>query len=88
MHSGMIGKVEKAHRYVDERERFEVESLTVTIHGDNADHHVELRGGRWRCGCDFFSHNDACAHTMALELLLAGMLPAVAAAPAVEAIPA
>jgi len=45
MHSGMIGKVAKAHRYVKERERFEVESLSVTIHGDNADHHVEFVDG-------------------------------------------
>ena len=88
MHSGMIGKVAKAHRYVKERERFEVESLGVTIHGDNADHHVEFVDGCWRCGCDFFAHNDACAHTMALELLLAEMLPATTAAPEVEAIPA
>ncbi len=88
MHSGMIGKVAKAHRYVDERERFEVESLAVTIHGDNADHRVQLASGRWSCGCDFFAHNDACAHTMALELLLAGMVPAGAAPPQVEAIPA
>ena len=41
MHSGMIGKVAKAHRYVKERERFEVERLGVTIHGDNADHHSD-----------------------------------------------
>jgi hypothetical protein len=89
MHSGMIGKVEKAHRYVEERERFEVEGLAVTIHGDNADHRVELVDGRWSCGCDFFTHNDACAHTMALELLLTGMVPAGATPIAQrEAIPA
>ena len=86
MHSGMIGKVEKAHRYIEERERFEVEGLAVTIHGDNADHRVEFHGSRWSCGCDFFAHNDACAHTMALELLLAGMIQPVAAAPEAEAL--
>ena len=88
MHSGMIGKVAKAHRYADQRERFEVNALAVTIRGDNADHHVELEDGRWSCGCDFFSHNGACAHTMALELLLQGMLPAPEAAPFPETIPA
>ncbi len=92
MHSGMIGKVAKAHRYADERERIEVEKLAVTIHGDNADHRVELREGRWSCGCDFFAHNEACAHTMALELLLDGMLPGAVSTPVpvaeAEAIPA
>ena len=87
MHSGMIGKVAKAHRYAGERERFDVEGLAVTIHGDNAEHHVALDGGDWRCSCDFFAHNGACAHTMALELLLEGMLPATARS-SMEAIPA
>ncbi len=88
MHSGMIGKVAKAHRYADQRERFEVNALAVAIRGDNADHHVELSDGQWRCGCDFFSYNGACAHTMALELLLDGMLPATEARPMPETIPA
>ena len=48
----------------------------------------ELDDGRWSCGCDFFSHNGACAHTMALELLLQGMLPAPEASPFPETIPA
>ena len=76
MHSGMIGKIEKAHRYAQERERFHFHELSVTVHGNNDDHEVVLREGQWHCACDFFVHNGACAHTMALESLLAGMLPA------------
>ncbi len=78
MHSGMIGKIEKAHRYAEERERFHIQDLSVTVHGNNDDHAVTLHDGRWRCACDFFVHNGACAHTMALEEVLDGMLPASA----------
>jgi hypothetical protein len=74
MNSGMIGKVEKAHRYVQERRRFQFTELQVRIHGDNSDHDVSLSNGEWRCNCEFFEHNDTCAHTMALELLLEGMI--------------
>jgi len=78
MHSGMIGKIEKAHLYAQQRERFMFGELSVTVHGNNDDHEVILHDGHWRCACDFFEHNGACAHTMALEALLDGMLPASA----------
>lgn len=74
MHSGMIGKIEKAHRYAEERSRFDVRSLAITVHGNNDDHEVRFAEGAWRCGCDFFAHNSQCAHTMALELILDGMV--------------
>ena len=75
MHSGMIGKVQKARRYADERDRFDVTRLELTVRGDNDAHRVRLEDGRWTCSCDFFGHNVTCAHTMALEILLDGMLP-------------
>ncbi|MEX2229593.1 MAG: hypothetical protein WEB13_08160 [Dehalococcoidia bacterium] len=78
MHSGMIGKIEKAHRYARERERFHFRELSVIVHGNNGDHEVVLRDGRWQCACDFFTHNGACAHSMALEALLEGMIPSSA----------
>ena len=74
MHSGMIGKIEKAHRYAEDRSRFDVNELTVTIHGNNGDHQVHFRDGAWQCECTFFQHERACAHTMALELVLDGMI--------------
>ena len=76
MHSGMIGKVEKAHRYSEQRERFTVGRLSVTVRGDNADHLVTLHDEAWQCECEFFGHHLTCAHTMALELVFEGMLPA------------
>lgn len=74
MHSGMIGKIEKAHRYAEERGRFDVSELTVTVHGNNGDHQVHFRDGAWDCECAFFAHERTCAHTMALELILTGMV--------------
>lgn len=78
MNSSMIGKVEKAHRYTQERGRFAFSAFTVTVHGDNSEHQVTLREGAWHCSCEFFEHNSTCAHSMALELMLDGMLPQVA----------
>ena len=75
MDSGLIGKVEKSHRYALERDRFTFEDLTVTVRGDNDTHDVTLRHGEWHCGCEFFAHHEVCAHSMALEHLLEGMVP-------------
>lgn len=75
MHSGIIGKVEKAHRYAEQRDRFHIDSLALTVSGENDSHRVTLDGAEWHCSCDFFDHNATCAHTMALELMLGDMLP-------------
>ena len=75
MNSGMIGKIEKAHRYAEERSRFRFSGLAVTIQGDNDAHEVRFEGGSLVCACDFYRHESVCAHTMAVERLLAGMLP-------------
>ena len=81
MNSGMIGKIDKAHRYAAERDRFYVRSFSITVRGDNADHQVQYENGCWSCECDFFAHHGRCAHTMSLELVLGDMMhePAQAA---------
>jgi hypothetical protein len=76
MDSGMIGKVEKAHRYARERDRIEFSAFACTVRGDNDNHSVTLEDGRWQCTCDYFSYHSVCAHTMTIELVLAEMLPA------------
>lgn len=78
MHSGMIGKIEKAHRYAEDPSRFAVQALSVTVHGNNGDHDVAFDGASWTCSCEFFEHERTCAHTMALELMLGRMVPASA----------
>jgi hypothetical protein len=80
MDYGMIGKIEKAKRYAQERNRIHVESFRATFDGDNNPHTVEYREGQWKCDCDFFLSRAVCSHTMALERILEGMLPAVAIA--------
>ena len=75
MDSGMIGKVEKAHRYARERDRLLFTQIAVSVAGDNGTHELRLDRTRWECSCDFFAHHLACAHSMTLELVLEGMLP-------------
>ena len=75
MNSSVIGKIEKAKLYARERSRMKVSDLTVAFHGENGDHQVTLVDNRWHCSCDFFATgHGACAHTMALERVLEGML--------------
>jgi hypothetical protein len=75
MNSGLIGKVDKAKKYALERHRMHVSALQVDFQGENDVHRVALDGGDWRCSCDFFSGWGSCAHTMALERVLDGMVP-------------
>lgn len=75
MNSGLIGKIEKAKRYAQERSRIHVSGLTVDFDGENDRHEVALEGDIWRCSCEFFVGFGACAHTMALERILEGMVP-------------
>ncbi len=79
MHSSLIGKIEKARRYAEEREdRIKFQALAVRFRGENDEHEVTLDGSRWSCTCDFFEGYGTCCHTMALERVLDGMLPAAA----------
>jgi len=71
----MIGKLEKAKRYAEERGRFNFESFTVTMDGENNPHRVRYENGEWSCDCSFFKTRGRCSHTMALGILLQGMIP-------------
>ncbi|MCX7618848.1 hypothetical protein [Tepidiforma sp.] len=75
MQSSLIGKIEKAKVYAQERHRMQVDNLHVAFHGENSDHEVSLVEGRWHCNCDFFAQWSVCSHTMALERVLEGMVP-------------
>jgi hypothetical protein len=70
MDSGMIGKIQKSKQYAQERDRFLINTLSVTIDGDNNPHHVAYTKGEWDCDCDFFKTRGRCSHTMALERIL------------------
>jgi hypothetical protein len=75
MQSSVIGKIEKAKRYACEPSRFTFDGLSATVRGDNSAHEVSLAAGEWTCNCDFFGSHRICSHTMAMERLLAGMVP-------------
>ena len=74
MDYGMIGKIEKAKRYAEERDRIHFKSFQATIVGTNNTHLVEFDHGSWKCDCDFFMTRGICSHTMALERILGTML--------------
>ena len=75
MDYGMIGKIEKAKIYAEERaDRIQFQSMRVRINGDNNAHVVGYDAGKWHCDCDFFSTRNICSHTMAMERVLQHMV--------------
>jgi len=74
MDSAMIGKIQKAKRYAQEKDRIVFGSFEVTMKGDHGTYTVTYDQGKWQCGCRFFSSHGVCSHTMALERILRGML--------------
>jgi len=74
MDSGMIGKIQKAHEYAKDRDRFRFDAFQVTLRGSNQSHVVSYNGGVWHCTCHFFSQRGVCSHSMALEKILDGMV--------------
>ena len=75
MDYGLIGKIQKAKRYAQERDRIQIESLMVTFKGKNNPHTIQFKDGEWRCDCMFFRTRGRCSHTMALEIILEEMIP-------------
>lgn len=74
MHSSLIGKIEKAHRYARETDRITFQSLALEFRGDNDTHRVSLDADRWHCTCHFFESWGGCVHVMTLQQVLGQML--------------
>ena len=75
MDYGMIGKIEKAKRYAEQRDRIRLDSFTVTFEGENNPHTVHFQDGELQCDCDFFQTRGRCSHTMSLEMILEDLIP-------------
>jgi hypothetical protein len=75
MQSSLIGKIEKARRYAQEKDRITFYELAVKFRGENSDYQTGYKDGKWHCTCSFFSSWGLCSHTMALEKILEDMLP-------------
>ena len=78
MYSSVIGKIEKAKRYAEERGRVTFDSFVADFKGENDDHRLEYRDGNLTCSCDFYTGHGFCSHSMALQHILDGMLAAPA----------
>lgn len=76
MDYAMIGKIEKAKRYAEERNRIEFTDFSVNFNGENSTHTVTYKNGNWQCNCGFFQTRHVCSHTMALERILDQMIHA------------
>ncbi|MFC2056091.1 hypothetical protein ACFLTO_00790 [Chloroflexota bacterium] len=75
MQSSLIGKIEKAKRYAQEKDRITLSELSVKFRGENDNYNINYHDGKWHCSCHFFSSWETCSHTMALERILGNMLP-------------
>jgi len=75
MRSSLIGKIEKAKRYAQEPDRVTLSGLTADFRGDNNNYKLSYADGKWQCNCHFFSQWETCSHTMALQQMLANVLP-------------
>lgn len=76
MNSGMIGKIDKAHRYAQEPDRMQFGAFTATFKGSHDDYTVELTNDGWHCSCHTFEAHvlDTCPHVMAAQIMLSPML--------------
>ena len=78
MQSSLIGKIEKAKLYAQEKNRVTFSELSVKFRGENDIYDISYRDSKWHCTCSFFSNWGTCSHTMALERMLGDMLPEAA----------
>lgn len=86
MDSSIIGKIDKARKYAEEKERVSINSFSATFQGNHNSYDVSFNAGAWDCGCHFFATRAVCSHTMALQRMLDDVLAKVSEHPeAVEA---
>ena len=74
MDSSIIGKIDKARKYAEERERVSITRLAATFQGNHNSYEVSFDSGNWRCECHFFANRAICSHTMAMQRMLEEML--------------
>lgn len=80
MQSSLIGKIEKAKLYAQEKERITFSEFSVLFRGENDNYDTGYQDGKWHCSCNFFANWGLCSHTMALQKILDNMLPSEALA--------
>ena len=78
--SSLVRKIEKAKDYAEQRDRVRFIHCEAEFRGDNSEHTICYEAGIWECTCHYFSGHNTCSHTMAMEMMLDGMLPKESAA--------
>lgn len=73
MYSSLIGKVQKAQLYAQEKERVIISSFKATFQGEHDSYEIRYDEGAWQCSCKRFD-DGACSHIMAVERIMEGML--------------
>lgn len=81
MQSSVISKIEKARRYAEEPGRVTFSDLTASFRGEHGSYTLSYKNGKWHCPCSFFSGNNWCSHTVALQKMLGNMFPADSVSP-------
>ena len=74
MHSSIIGKIDKARKYAEERDRVSITSLKASFQGNHSTYAIGFESGSWHCECRSFLTRGMCSHTMALHRMLDEML--------------
>ena len=74
MDSSIIGKIEKAKQYAEQKDRVNITSFAATFKGNHDNYDVRFEDGAWRCECHFFETREVCSHTMAMQKILEEML--------------
>ena len=74
MDSSIIGKIDKARKYAEEKERVTISGLSARFEGNHNTYEVGFESGNWTCQCHFFDSRGVCSHIMALQRILDGML--------------
>ncbi len=70
MDSSIIGKIEKAKKYAEEKDRVNITSFAATFKGNHDQYDVRFEDVSWRCECHCFASRDVCIHTMAMQRIL------------------
>ena len=79
MDSSIIGKIDKARKYAEEKERVSINSFSATFQGNHNSYDVTFNAGVWSCDCHFFATRGFCSHIMALQRMLDDVLAKVSA---------
>ncbi len=74
MHSSIIGKIDKARKYAEEKDRVSITRLEATFQGNHDTYVFGFESGSWHCECRSFLTRGMCSHTMALQRMLDEML--------------